>query len=118
MSAGANGVVFGLAIAGVIASYTLVDKRGLDYATPIAYLEDLDDRAGRPLRSLGGSHAGAVPWRFEASSTVLDRRRNRDVHGVRARARRAASAALPAASVAAVRETSVVIATLLAARWC
>ena len=33
------GVVFGLAIAGVIASYTLVDKRGLDYATPIAYLE-------------------------------------------------------------------------------
>ena len=37
--AGAAGVVFGLAIAGVIASYTLVDKRGLDYATPIAYLE-------------------------------------------------------------------------------
>ena len=33
------GVVFGLVIAAVIASYTLVDKRGLDYATPIAYLE-------------------------------------------------------------------------------
>ena len=37
--ADAAGVVFGLAIAAVIASYTLVDKRGLDYATPIAYLE-------------------------------------------------------------------------------
>ena len=37
--AGAAGVVFGLAIAAVIASYTLVDKRGLDYANPIAYLE-------------------------------------------------------------------------------
>ena len=32
-------VLFGLPIAGCIAAYTLIDKHGIRYATPLAYLE-------------------------------------------------------------------------------
>jgi drug/metabolite transporter (DMT)-like permease len=111
--AGAAGVVFGLAIAAVIASYTLVDKRGLDYAAPIAYLEVsmiapavlyaawvARLRGGTvALRSaLNRSSVVAGILTFTAYALVL-----------------AALQLAPAASVAAVRETSVVIATLLAA---
>lgn len=109
----AGGVVFGLAIAAVIASYTLVDKRGLDYATPIAYLEVsmiapallyaawvARLRGGTmALRSeLNRSSVAAGIATFTAYALVL-----------------AALERASAASVAAVRETSVVIATLLAA---
>lgn len=111
--ADAGGVVFGLAIAAVIASYTLVDKRGLDYATPIAYLEvSMIAPAvlyaawvarlrggGAALRSeLNRSSVVAGIATFTAYALVL-----------------AALERASAASVAAVRETSVVIATLLAA---
>jgi len=34
-----TGTLFGLAIAGTIAAYTLVDKRGIEHAGPIPYLE-------------------------------------------------------------------------------
>ena len=111
--ADAAGVVFGLAIAAVIASYTLVDKRGLDYATPIAYLEvsmvapallyaawvaRLRGGAAALRSELDGSSVIAGIATFSAYALVL-----------------AALERASAASVAAVRETSVVIATLLAA---
>ena len=38
-SGDAAGLAFGLAIAAVIAAYTLVDKHGIEYADPIVYLE-------------------------------------------------------------------------------
>jgi len=111
-TADAGGVAFGLAIASCIAGYTLIDKRGIEHAGPIPYLE---------LSMLGPTaiYAGGV---------------------VRAKGRRAVRAAVgppaliagvatfaayalvlaalqraSAASVAAVRETSVVVATALAA---
>jgi drug/metabolite transporter (DMT)-like permease len=109
----AGGLAFGLAIAAVIAAYTLVDWHGVEYAGPLVYLElgmvpatagyvllvlALRDgrrrlrAAVRPLPAL----AGVVS--FAAYALVL-----------------AALARAPAASVAAVRETSVVIVALLAA---
>ncbi len=110
--ADAAGVVFGAAIACCIAGYTLVDKHGIAYAGPITYLE---------LSMLGPTiiYAGAV-LRFKGPSAV----RAAIVPGsivagiatfvayafVLAALERAS-----AASVAAVRETSVVIATALSA---
>ena len=100
-----------LAVGGCIAAYTLVDSRGIQYASPIVYQE---------LSMIPAAVAFLV---------LTFRRRGRDA--VRAAAGLASVAAglatfgayilvlaalarAPAASVAAVRETSVVIATLLA----
>ena len=108
----ARGVVFGLAIAACIAGYTLIDKHGVEHAGPISYLE---------LSMLGPA---AV-----YSAAVI---RAKGVAAVRAAVGPASLAAgiatfvayafvlaalqrAPAASVAAVRESSVVIAALLAA---
>lgn len=108
-----RGVAFGLVIAGVIATYTLVDKRGVSHAGALPYLE---------LSMLGPSIAYAL-------ATL----RLKGVPAVRAELRRASFAAgvatfgayclvllalqrAAAAPVAAVRETSVVIAALLARR--
>jgi drug/metabolite transporter (DMT)-like permease len=110
--ANANGLAFGLAIASCIAGYTLIDSHGIRYAGPITYLE---------LSMLGPAiiYAGAVT-------------RVKGVTAVRAAIGPASIAAgiatfaayafvlaalerASAASVAAVRETSVVIATALAA---
>ena len=111
--AGAGGVLFGLAIAVVIAAYTLVDKRGLDHASPIAYLEiamiapalaytlwvaRLRGGGLALRRELNHSSVVAGVATFTAYALVL-----------------AALERASAASVAAVRETSVVVATLLAA---
>ena len=109
----ATGVVFGLAIAAVIASYTLVDKRGLDYATPIAYLEismiaPAVLYAGWVARLRGGTVA--LRSELNRSSVVAGIATFTAYALVLAALERAS-----AASVAAVRETSVVIATLLAA---
>ena len=100
-----------LGVAGCIAAYTLVDKHGVAYATPIVYLE-----LGMVPAAIGyvaGFRALAGPMRlreqrlaapalagvlsFVAYALVL-----------------AALERASAASVAAVRETSVVIATALA----
>jgi drug/metabolite transporter (DMT)-like permease len=106
------GVVFGLVLAAVIASYTLVDKRGIPYASPFAYLE-----VSMLLTAV-------------AYTTALARLRGRSA--LRAELTPAAAAAglatfgayglvlaalqrAPAAPVAAVRETSIVIAAGLAA---
>jgi len=102
------GVVFGLAIASCIATYTLVDNRGIEHAGPIPYLEL--QMAGptivyaawvgkrRMQASVAPASFVAGVSTFVAYAFVL-----------------AALARASAASVAAVRETSVVVAAALAA---
>jgi drug/metabolite transporter (DMT)-like permease len=106
------GVGLGLAIACVIAAYTLVDKDGIRYATPVTYLEvsmlmPAVVYAGGVVRlrglpslrgELGLASVVAGIATFTAYALVL-----------------AALERASAASVAAVRETSVVIAAGLAA---
>ena len=107
-----RGVLFGLTIAGVIAAYTLVDNEGIEFADPIAYLE---------VTMFGPAvlYAGAVlAWKGRAP-VVADLGPATVVAGVAmfgAYALVLAALQLaPAAPVAAVRETSVVIATVGAA---
>ena len=106
------GVVYGLAIAGLIAGYTLVDKYGIRYAAPFVYLELsmllsglaytgalLRLRGPRSIRAeLNWWSVAAGLATFGAYGLVL-----------------AALQRAPAASVAAVRETSIVIAAAFAA---
>jgi drug/metabolite transporter (DMT)-like permease len=110
--ANANGVVFGLAIASCIAGYTLIDSHGIRYAGPITYLElsmlgpAIVYAAGvTRVKGVAAVRAAVGPApiiagisTFTAYAFVL-----------------AALERASAASVAAVRETSVVIATALAA---
>ena len=100
-----------LAVGGCIAAYTLVDSRGIRYASPIVYQElsmipaalgflllTLRRRGRGAVRgAVGRASVAAGLATFGAYILVL-----------------AALARAPAASVAAVRETSVVIATALA----
>jgi drug/metabolite transporter (DMT)-like permease len=101
------GTAFGLAIALSIAGYTLVDNAGIEHADPIAYLE---------LVLIPVALAGAVavgPTRLRAASrpALLPAA----LAGFAAYALVLAALKLaPAAPVAAVRETSVVIAVALA----
>jgi drug/metabolite transporter (DMT)-like permease len=106
-----RGVGFGIAIASCIAVYTLVDKEGVRHAEPISYLElsmlgPAVVYAGAVIRIKGvRAVQRAIGWEsilagvctFGAYALVL-----------------AALQRASAASVAAVRETSVVIAALLA----
>jgi drug/metabolite transporter (DMT)-like permease len=106
------GLAFGLVIAGCIAAYTVVDKHGVEHASPIAYLEVIVVanailyvpaiaflRGTDSLReAVNARSVGAGIATFTAYVLVL-----------------AALQRAPAASVAAVRETSVIIATALAA---
>ena len=101
-----------LAVAGTIAGYTLVDKHGLQYGSPVPYLEAVmvwpsliyagwcAKRDGLPaLRAAAGrSSLIAGIGMFGAYALAL-----------------AALKRAPAASVSAVRETSIVMAPLLAA---
>ena len=102
-----------LAIAGTIAGYTLVDKSGIRYANPLVYLElgmapvavgglllvlALPSGPARVRAALRPTPAIAGVASFVAYVLVL-----------------AALSRAPAASVAAVRETSVLIVALLAA---
>jgi drug/metabolite transporter (DMT)-like permease len=107
-----RGAAFGVAIAGCIAAYTLADARGVEHANPLAYLELVmafpaaayiafmaRRRGRRSLRAaLGPATVVAGLATFGAFALVLF-------------ALRLATAA----SVSAVRETSVVIAVALAA---
>jgi drug/metabolite transporter (DMT)-like permease len=107
-----TGVVYGLVISGFIAAYTLVDKYGIRYAAPFVYLELSmlvsglgysaalwRIRGGRSLRAeLNWASAAAGLATFGAYGLVL-----------------AALQRASAASVAAVRETSIVIAAAFAA---
>src|SRR4051812_14640520 len=107
-----RGVAFGVAIASCIAVYTLVDKSGVAHAEPITYLE---------LSMLGPAvvYAGAVMRikgvdavrRAIGPASILAGICTFGAYALVLAALQRASAT----SVAAVRETSVVIAALLAA---
>jgi drug/metabolite transporter (DMT)-like permease len=106
-----RGAVWGLAIACCIASYTVVDKHGIAHASPVSYLELITAAVGVAyaggVASLRGPAVlrAALGWRavvtglssFAAYALVL-----------------AALRLASAASVAAVRESSVLIAAALA----
>jgi drug/metabolite transporter (DMT)-like permease len=107
----ASDLALALSVGACIAAYTLVDSRGIEHASPIVY-QELSmipaaavfllltlRRRGRPAvrAAVGPASVAAGLATFGAYILVL-----------------AALARAPAASVAAVRETSVVIATALA----
>jgi drug/metabolite transporter (DMT)-like permease len=106
------GVIFGLILAGFIAAYTLVDKRGIRYAAPFVYLELSMILPGVGYALLLTRLRG---WRSLAAevrpSTALAGLATFGAYGLVL----AALARAPAASVAAVRETSIVIAAGFAA---
>ena len=106
------GVPMGLAIACTIAAYTLVDSRGIEHADPFGYVEIV--MAGPAVLYLAGVLAarGVGPVRRElTTSTLLAGAASLGAYALALAALEIASAA----SVAAVRETSVVIAVALAA---
>jgi uncharacterized membrane protein len=108
------GLLLGLAVGVCIAGYTLIDKSGLGHASPLPYLELamtgpaigylvlVIRRSGAPAvrRSLNRSSAAAGVGLFGAYGLVL-----------------LALTRSAAAPVAAVRETSVVILTIMSAVW-
>jgi drug/metabolite transporter (DMT)-like permease len=106
------GVVFALGISGCIAGYTLVDKEGIQYANPVTYLE---------LATAIAATAYVTGILFAKGSSAV----RREVNGAALAAGLAMFGAYalvlaalqlaPAAPVAAVRETSIVIATAGAA---
>jgi uncharacterized membrane protein len=106
-----TGTAFGLAIASTIAAYTLVDKHGIEHAGPVPYLE-----LGMAPTAL--AYAGVVLARRGAAPIRAAVRPAAVVAGVTSFGAYvlvlAALARASAASVAAVRETSVVIATAAA----
>jgi drug/metabolite transporter (DMT)-like permease len=106
------GVRMGLAIACTIAAYTLVDSRGIEHADPFGYLMLV--MAGPAVVYLAGVLAirGVGPVRRELNlPTLLAGAASLGAYALALAALELASAA----SVAAVRETSVVIAVALAA---
>ena len=107
-----RGVAFGVAIAACIAAYTLVDKEGIRHANPITYLELTTALAAVPY--VGGVLAakGTATVRREAGPATLVA--GLAMFGAYALVLAALRLA-PAAPVAAVRETSIVIATAGAA---
>jgi drug/metabolite transporter (DMT)-like permease len=108
----AGGLTFGLAIAACIAAYTLVDSRGIRHADPFGYLELV--MAAPTIAYVAGVLAvkGAAPVRAAVGvPTLLAAFATFGAYALTLVALRLASAA----SVAAVRETSVVIAVALAA---
>jgi drug/metabolite transporter (DMT)-like permease len=101
----ARDLLFGLAVGAVIASYTLVDSEAVEHADPIAYLALVVAPCAlvyplvtKTRPDLGARTALTAAATFGAFLIVL-----------------AAFRLAPAAPVAAVRETSVVIAALFAA---
>jgi len=108
------GGALAIAIASAIAAYTLVDKSGIRYADPVVYLE----LAMAPTALAALFLVAVLPsgtWRLRAAVRPVPA-----VAGVVSFAAYvlvlAALQRAPAASVAAVRETSVVIVAALAAR--
>jgi drug/metabolite transporter (DMT)-like permease len=107
-----RGVLLAIAIAATIAGYTLADNEGIDHASAIAYLELVlvpvalallvayaaSGQVGRLRAELGGATVAAGLASFGAYALAL-----------------AALSLASAASVAAVRETSVLFAVALGA---
>src|SRR3954469_23851931 len=111
---GGRGVVFGLTIACVIATYTLVDKRGVSHAGALPYLELSMLAPALVYAATVARVQGAHAMRSELRVSNL-------VAGVATFGAYClvllALQRAPAAPVAAVRETSVVVTALLAARY-
>jgi drug/metabolite transporter (DMT)-like permease len=101
-----------LAIAACICSYTLIDKHGIRYASPVVYQELSMIPAAAVFLGITLARFGAPPVRRAMAPAPV-------AAGLAAFGGYvlvlAALARAPAASVAAVRETSIVIATALAA---
>jgi drug/metabolite transporter (DMT)-like permease len=103
---------FALGIAAVIASYTLLDKRGITHASPITYLELSMIPAALGYAAATVAVRGRARVRAELGvASVLAGCASFAAYALVLAALQRASAA----SVAAVRETSVVIATGFAA---
>lgn len=110
--AGSSGVLFGLAIACSIAAYTLVDDEGIRYANAVTYLELV-----LIVPAIG--YALGVAWFKGGAALRAELRPASFLAGVGMWVAYglvlAALARAEAAPVAAVRETSIVIATVGAA---
>jgi drug/metabolite transporter (DMT)-like permease len=107
-----HALAFALGIACVIASYTLLDKRGITHASPITYLELSMIPAALGYAGATIAVKGRARVRAElAASAVLAGLASFAAYALVLGALARASAA----SVAAVRETSVVMATAFAA---
>jgi drug/metabolite transporter (DMT)-like permease len=105
-------VVFGLLIASLIATYTIVDKHGVRHATPLAYLELMNIGMAALYAPLVLVRRTAAAVRAELSvRTLLAGAATTAGYALVLAALRLA----PAASVSAVRESSVLLATALAA---
>lgn len=110
--AGSSGVLFGLAIACSIAAYTLVDDEGIRFANAVTYLElTLIVPAVGYALGVAWVKGGAALRAEVSASTVVAGLGMWVAYGLVL----AALARAEAAPVAAVRETSVVIATIGAA---
>ena len=106
-----RGLVLALAIGACIAGYTLIDKRGIRHANPVTYLElsmivPSLAYAAAVTRTRGAAAARAAVTVASVAAGVA-------IFGAYALVLAALQRA-PAASVAAVRETGVVLAALLA----
>jgi len=109
--AAGSGVGFGLAIAVVIAAYTLNDNSGVEHANPIVYLELSMILPAIAYTAAMGRLKGLPALRAELNvSAVLAGLATFGAYGLVLEA----LARAPAAPVAAARETSVVIAAVLA----
>jgi drug/metabolite transporter (DMT)-like permease len=105
-------LTLGLLIAGCIAAYTLFDNRGIEHADPFGYLELVVGVPGLVYLAWVWRRRGASTLRAELGpATVLAALASFGAYALVLLALDRA----PAAPVAAVRETSVVIAVALAA---
>jgi drug/metabolite transporter (DMT)-like permease len=107
-----RGVLLGCAIAACIAGYTIIDKEGIRYSDPISYFEIVNI-------FLALTYGSAVAYRRGLPTLRAELHLRAMVAGIAGFAAYvlvlAALERAPAAAVSAVRETSVVIATALAA---
>jgi drug/metabolite transporter (DMT)-like permease len=104
--------LLGVAIACAIASYTVVDKHGIVHASPVAYLELMTLFTGFAYAAALVARRGIAPLRAELGwRSVVAGLGTFVAYACVLRALQLASAA----SVAAVRESGVLVATVLAA---
>ena len=109
-----RGLALGLSVGACIAGYTLVDKSGLEHASPLPYLELAMSGPAVGYFLLVGAQvrSGIGPAGVQLVDGGCRRRPVRRLRLVLLALARAA-----AAPVAAVRETSVVILTIMSAVW-
>jgi len=106
-----GGVAFGLTIGCCIAGYTLIDKYGIRYANPISYLELTIVPPSIAYAAAVARGKGLAALRAETNPAAVVA--GLATFGAYALVLAALERA-PAASVAAVRETSVIVAAALA----